>query len=149
MKQQAQRLATCLQAQHAKKETAAATLQAEIEKQYEAKLSALLAREDYAGASALKKEKESGRWAAALTSMPARAKEMGEAARSQEAKEEEEEEDEKQYRANLAEIEKQYGAKLTALLAREDYHSASAFKKDYESGRLAAAIKSSAQHAAN
>ena len=47
---------------------AASVSQDEIEKHYEAKLQALLARQDYDGAEALENEKNSGSWARSFTS---------------------------------------------------------------------------------
>jgi hypothetical protein len=122
-------------------ESANATLQDEIAKHYESELMSLLARFDYDGAAALKRDKESGRLGTAVSSAvpskpttdePTSSLHHEEALRKAALKD--------------AEDEKYYRAKLASLLASEDFNGASAWKKNRESQRLSAGQISAADN---
>jgi hypothetical protein len=126
-------IASRVQAHQAMTESANATLQDEIAKHYESELMSLLARFDYDGAAALKRDKESGRLGTAVSSAvpskpttdePTSSLHHEEALRKAALKD--------------AEDEKYYRAKLASLLASEDFNGASAWKKNREYQRLAA-----------
>jgi hypothetical protein len=104
-------------------ESAYTVQQDEIAKQYETELMSLLARADYNGAAALKRDKDQGRLGNALFGIEApRSTTHEETLRKAVVKD--------------AEDEKIYRAKLASLLADEDFNGAAALKKNKESQRL-------------